>query len=68
MAHYTKDIPRPDFKGEANTDFKADVDVRCIHAETCDVKDCLHASIHKGEESCLEPCARKITQKCKVAV
>ena len=68
MAHYTKNIPRPDFKGEANTDFKVDVQVRCIHAETCDVKDCSHATIHKAEANCSEPCAKNITEKCKVVI
>jgi hypothetical protein len=68
VAHYTKDIPRPDFKGEANTGFKVDVDVRCMHAETCEVKDCSHAVMHKGREACLEPCAKNITEKCKVVV
>ncbi|HAR96635.1 MAG TPA: hypothetical protein DCR97_11840 [Deltaproteobacteria bacterium] len=68
MAHYTKDIPRPDFKGETNTDFKVDVQVQCVNAATCEVKDCPHAAVHVAEASCSEPCAKKIAEKCKVVV
>jgi hypothetical protein len=68
MPHYTKNIPRPDFKGETNTTFKLDPQVQCINAETCDVKDCSHAVLHKVEEGCSEPCGKKIVEKCKVVV
>lgn len=68
MPHYTKNIPRPDFKGETNTSFKVDPQVQCIHAGTCEVKDCSHAVPHKVEESCSEPCGKKIIEKCKIVV
>lgn len=66
MPHYTKNIPRPDFKGESNTSFKVDPQVQCMHAGTCEVKDCSHAVPHDVEESCLEQCEKKIIEKCKV--
>jgi hypothetical protein len=68
MAHYTKNIPRPDFKGETNTSFKLDPKVLCVHAETCDIKDCSHARPHAVEENCSELCGKKLTEKCKVVV
>jgi hypothetical protein len=68
MAHYTKNIPRPDFKGETNTDFKVDVQVQCMNADTCDVKDCSHAVLHMPGDNCSEPCAKEISEKCKVAL
>jgi hypothetical protein len=68
MAHYTKNIPRPDFKGETNTDFKVDVQVQCMNADTCEVKGCSHAVPHTPDDKCSEPCIKELTEKCKVSL